>query len=209
MSSTAELHGEYDVTGVPMIVQGAVKLGLLESILVLLFALGSRFLNGIAETVVCGIILIVGLASVTMLPGLWTRPRTIEGIAGAAGIGLAATGVFLLLDVSLLQNIGTYSNRWYEIGGGSNWWYHPVWWMAGTFLPWMGAWIQANQTVRQGRSSPLTGFLMAVAAAVVVAVAAILLGLPGAHWSLPTFALAFMPGLVLATLLSALGQRRA
>jgi hypothetical protein len=209
MSSTAELHGEYDVTGVPMIVQGAVKLGLLESIIVLLFALGSRFLNGVAETVVCGIILIVGLASVTMLPGLWTRPRTIEGIAGAAGIGLAATGVFLLLDVSLLQNIGTYSNRWYEIGGGSNWWYHPVWWMAGTFLPWMGAWIQANQTVRQGRSSPLTGFLMAVAAAVVVAVAAILLGLPGAHWSLPTFALAFMPGLVLATLLSALGQRRA
>jgi hypothetical protein len=209
MSSTAELHGEYDVTGVPMIVQGAVKLGLLESIIVLLFALGSRFLNGVAETVVCGIILLVGLASVTMLPGLWTRPRTIEGIAGAAGIGLAATGVFLLLDVSLLQNIGTYSNRWYEIGGGSNWWYHPVWWMAGTFLPWMGAWIQANQTVRQGRSSPLTGFLMAVAAAVVVAVAAILLGLPGAHWSLPTFALAFMPGLVLATLLSALGQRRA
>jgi hypothetical protein len=209
MSSTAELHGEYDVTGVPMIVQGAVKLGLLESIIVLLFALGSRFLNGVAETVVCGIILIVGLASVTMLPGLWTRPRTIEGIAGAAGIGLAATGVFLLLDVSLLQNIGTYSNRWYEIGGGSNWWYHPVWWMAGTFLPWMGAWIQANQTVRQGRSSPLTGFLMAVAAAVVVAVAAILLGLPGAHWSLPTFALAFMPGLVLATLLSAMGQRRA
>jgi hypothetical protein len=209
MSSTAELHGEYDVTGVPMIVQGAVKLGLLESIIVLLFALGSRFLNGVAETVICGIILIVGLASVTMLPGLWTRPRTIEGIAGAAGIGLAATGVFLLLDVSLLQNIGTYSNRWYEIGGGSNWWYHPVWWMAGTFLPWMGAWIQANQTVRQGRSSPLTGFLMAVAAAVVVAVAAILLGLPGAHWSLPTFALAFMPGLVLATLLSALGQRRA
>src|SRR5688572_23790982 len=167
MTPTAELQDEYDVTRVPMIVQGAVKLGLLESILVLLFSLASRFLEGIVEAVVCGIILAVGLAAVSMLPGLWTRPRTIEGIAGAAGIGLAATGVFLLLDVTLLQNIGTYSNRWYEIGGGSNWWYHPVWWMVGTFLPWMGAWIIANQTANQGRPSPVNGFVVALVAAIV------------------------------------------
>ena len=37
--------------------------------------------------------------------------------AGAAGIGLAAAGVYLLVDVSLLQPIGTYTNRWREIGG--------------------------------------------------------------------------------------------
>lgn len=208
MSSTAELNGEYDLTRVPMIVQGAIKLGLLESILVLLFALASRFLGGIAELIVCAIILIAGLAAVTMLPGLWTRPRTIEGIAGAAGIGLAATGVFLLVDVTLLQNIGTYSNRWYEIGGGSNWWYHPVWWMVGTLLPWLGAWVLANQTVRAGRSSPLTGFLMALASAALLAVAAVLIDFPGARWSLATFGVAFLPGLVLATALSAMGKRR-
>jgi hypothetical protein len=209
MGSTAQLNDEYDLTAVPMIVQGAVKLGLLEAIAVLLFALASRFLGGVIELVVCGIILIIGLAAVTMLPGLWTRPRTIEGIAGAAGIGLAATGVFLLLDVTLLQNIGTYTNRWYQIGGGSNWWYHPVWWMAGTFLPWLGAWILANQTVRDGRASPLTGVAFALVAGVAVAVAAVLLGFPAARWSLGTFAVAFLPGLVIATILSAMGKRRA
>ena len=209
MATTAEPKGEYDVTHVPAIVQGAVKLGLVESILVLLFSLASRFLAGPLEVVVCGVILLVGLAAVTMLPGLWTRPLTIEGIAGAAGIGLGAAGVFLLIDVMLLQNIGTYTDRWYEIGGGSNWWYHPVWWMVGTFLPWMGAWILANQTVKDGRPSAVSGLLTAVAAAVIVAVLAVLFGFPGAHWTLATFGVAFLPGLVLATALSAMGKRRA
>src|SRR5919107_2554599 len=168
MSSTAELKGEYDLTRVPMIVQGAVKLGLLESIVVLLFALASRFLGGPVEVIVCGIILLVGVAAVTLLPGLWTRPRTIEGIAGAAGLGLGATGVFLLIDVILLQNIGTYTNRWWEIGGGSNWWYHPVWWMVGTFLPWMGSWMLANHTVRNGRPNVAGGFLTALALSLVI-----------------------------------------
>ena len=135
MTTTAAMNGEYDATAVPAIVLGSIKLGLLESVLVLLFSLGSRFLGGVLETIVCGIILLLGLAAVSMLPGIWTRARTIEGIAGAAGIGLGAAGVFLLVDVILLQNIGTYTARWYDIGGGSNWWYHPVWWMVGTFLP--------------------------------------------------------------------------
>jgi len=209
MTSTAELKGEYDLTRVPMIVQGAVKLGLLESILVLLFSLASRFLGGVPELVVQGLILLLGLAAVSMLPGIWTRPRTIEGIAGAAGIGLAAAGVFLLVDVALLQNIGIYSHRWYDVGGGSNWWYHPVWWMVGTFIPWMGAWILASQTVRDGRPSPLIGFLSAVGAAVICAAAAILLGFPGARWTLVTFGVAFLPGLALATALSAMRKRHA
>jgi hypothetical protein len=209
MSSTAELKGEYDLTRVPMIVQGAVRLGLLESIAVLLFSLASRFLAGIVETVVCGIVLLTGLAAVALLPGMWTRARTIEGIAGAAGIGLAATFVFLLVDVSLLQNIGTYTNRWYEIGGGSNWWYHPVWWMVGTFLPWMGAWILANQTVRAGHPSPLIGFAIALGAAVLVAAVAVMIGFPGARGNLGTLAVAFIPGLIVATILTAVGKRRA
>jgi len=208
MGSTAELKGEYDLTRVPMIVQGAVKLGLLESVVVLLFALASRFLSGILEVIICGIILTVGVAAVTLLPGIWTRARTIEGIAGAAGIGLAASGVFLLIDVTLLQNIGTYTNRWYEIGGGSNWWYHPVWWMVGTFLPWLGAWMLANQASRRGEPVPVIAFGMAAAAAVTLGVIAVLAGFPGAHWSLATFGLAFLPGLVLATVLSAMGKRR-
>jgi hypothetical protein len=209
MTSTVEAKGEYDATAVPSIVLGSIKLGLIEAVLVLLFSLASRFLGGVLETIVCAVILLVGLAAVTMLPGLWTRPRTIEGIAGAAGIGLGAAGVFLLVDVILLQNIGTYTSRWYDVGGGSNWWYHPVWWMVGTFLPWMGAWILANQTAKQGRPSAVNGFLIAVAMGVGTAVLAVLLGFPGARWTLGTFAVAFLPGLVLSNVVSAIGARRA
>ena len=208
MTSTAELNRDYDLTGVPAIVAGSVKLGLLEGIAVLLFSLASRLLDGVVETIICGIILIVGVAAVSMLPGLWTRPRTIEGIAGAAGIGLGATAVFLLVDVVLLQNIGTYTNRWYEIGGGSNWWYHPVWWMVGTFIPWMGAWLLANQTNRNGRPSVGQGLMTALGLAVLIGAAATLLGFPGAHWGVGTFAVAFLPGLALATLISGIGKRR-
>ncbi|HKP48799.1 MAG TPA: hypothetical protein VJU17_02205 [Gemmatimonadales bacterium] len=208
MTSTAELNRDYDLTGVPAIVAGSVKLGLLEGIAVLLFSLTSRLLGGVVETIICGIILIVGVAAVSMLPGLWTRPRTIEGIAGAAGIGLGATAVFLLVDVILLQNIGTYTNRWYEIGGGSNWWYHPVWWMVGTFIPWMGAWLLANQTNRKGHPSAGQGLITALVLAVLIGAAATALGFPGAHWGLGTFGVAFLPGLVLATLISGIGKRR-
>jgi hypothetical protein len=208
MTSTAQTQGEHDVTHVPQIVQGSLKLGLLESILVLLFALTSRYLDGVIELIVGAAILMVGLAAVSMLPGIWTRARTIEGIAGAAGIGLGAAGVFLLMDVILLQNIGTYTNRWYEIGGGSNWWYHPVWWMVGTFLPWMGAWILANQTEKDGPPSALNGLGVALGFTLVLAVAAVVLGLPGAGWTPGTFGVAFIPGLVLATVLSAIRKRR-
>lgn len=209
MTSAAGLKGDYDVTDVPSVVLSSIKLGLLEAVLVLLFSLASRFLGGLVETIVCGIVVLVGLAAATMLPGLWTRARTIEGIAGAAGIALGAAGVFLLVDVILLQNIGIYTNRWYELGGGSNWWYHPVWWMAGSFLAWMGAWILANQTARTGRTAAATGLLMAFGLTVVAAVLAILLGFPGARWTLGTFAVAFLPGLGLATLVSGLRKRRA
>lgn len=207
MDSAAELHGDHDLTDVPFIVRGAVLLGLFEAVAVLLISLASRFLGGPVETVVLAVLLLVALAPVTLLPGIWTRARTIEGIAGAAGIGLGATVVFLLVDVVLLQHIGTYTNRWLQIGG-SNWWYHPVWWMVGTYLPWLGAWILANQLARNGRVSAPAAYGTTIAFALVVAVVAVLIGFPGARWNLPTFGIAFLPGLALATALSALGGRR-
>ena len=208
MTTAAELHGEHDITAVPAIVVGSVKLGLLESVLVLLFSLASRLLAGPLETIVCAIILLIGVAAVTVLPGLWVRPRTIEGIAGAAGIGLGAAGVFLLVDVILLQNIGTYSHRWLDFGGGSNWWYHPVWWMVGTFLPWMGGWMLANQLTRNGQPNIRNLVLTVLGLTLLVAVVAILIGVPGAGWNLGTFAVAVLPALALGTILTAVGKRR-
>jgi hypothetical protein len=210
MHPAVELRGDYDLTDIPAIVRGAVKLGLLEAVVVLVISLVSRLLpNGGLQTILLALILFVALAAVTLLPGLWTRPRTIEGIAGAAGIGLGAAVVFLLLDVTLLQNIGTYGHRWLELGGGSNWWYHPVWWMVGTFLPWFGAWLLANQTVKSGNASPVAAFGLALVLAVVCAVVAVLIHFPGAGWNLGTFGVAFLPGLALATLASGMGAKRA
>jgi hypothetical protein len=208
MDSAAELRGDHDVTDVPSIVRGSVLLGLFEVVMVLLLSLVSRYLSGPLETALLAVLLLLGLAPVTLLPGIWTRARTIEGIAGAAGIGLGAAVVFLLVDVVLLQYIGTYTNRWLQIGG-SNWWYHPIWWMVGTFLPWLGAWILANQLERNGRTSLPAAFGTALGFAIVAAIVGILIGFPGADWNLPTFALAFLPGLAFATALSALGTRRA
>lgn len=210
MHSAVELRADHDLTSIPSIVRGSVKLGLLESVIVLLISLVSRLLpNGVLQTVTLAGIVMAGLAAVTLLPGLWTRPRTIEGIAGAAGIGLGATLVYLLIDVSLLQNIGTYGHRWLDLGGGSNWWYHPVWWMVGTFLPWFGAWTLANQLARSGTVSPAGAFGTALACGVVLAVVAVLIHFPGAGWNLGTFGVAFLPGLALATVLSGLGAKRA
>ena len=103
MHSAVELRADHDLTDVPAIVRGAVKLGLLESVLVLVISLVSRFLpNGVLQTAVLGVIVLVGLFAVTFLPGLWTRPRTIEGIAGAAGIGQLLRGK----GNAVLENVG-------------------------------------------------------------------------------------------------------
>lgn len=210
MHSAMELRADHDLTDVPAIVRGAVKLGLLESVIVLLVSLASRLLmNGPVQTVLIGLIVLAGLAAVIMLPGLWTRPRTIEGIAGAAGIGLGAAVVFLLVDVTLLQNIGTYGHRWWDLGGGANWWYHPVWWMVGSFLPWMGAWILANQLTKGAQVSPVGAFALVVGCSVVLAVVAVLAHFPGASWGVGTFGVAFLPGVALAAVISGLGAKRA
>jgi hypothetical protein len=207
MAGVVELSNEYDRTDVPHIVRRSTQLGIIEAVFVLLASFITRYLDGIAETIPLAIVVLLGLALVSGLPGLWTRARTIEGIAGAAGIGLGATFVFLLVDVALLQPIGTYTNRWREIGGGSNWWYHPVWWMVGTYLPWMGGWILANQS-NQGRLPSIPAMMAgAVAFTAICGIAAILIHFPGARWNLPTFGIAFLPGLALATLFSGIRRR--
>jgi hypothetical protein len=209
MATAVELQGDIDRTDVPHIVRTSVQLGVLECIFVVLMSLVSRLLSGPVETVLLGLLLVVGLALVSGLPGLWTRARTIEGIAGAAGIGLGAAGIYLLVDVALLQPLGMYTNRWRELGGGSNWWYHPVWWMVGTYLPWMGAWFLANQAARGETPSIVKLMLASLVFTVLAGAAAVLIHFPGAAWSLPTFGVAFLVGITAAVIFSGIGRRRA
>ena len=209
MSTVAETRRDYDFTALSHVLRRAVVLGLITAVVVVALAFVTRLMDGVIEAAVGGVVLLFGLTAVTTLPGLWTRARTIEGIAGAAGIGLAATVVFLLVDVALLQPLGVYTNRWREIGGGSNWWYHPVWWMVGTFLPWMGALILANRA-RRGRSDSIGATMgIALVATLVLGALAVLVGFPGAGWNLSTFGVAFLPGVALAAAFSALGRSSA
>jgi hypothetical protein len=207
MTSAVNVRGAHDQTDVPSIVRAAIKLGVLETVLVLLGSFASRFLEGPLELLVLGTIVALGIAAVAVLPGIWTQALTIEGIAAAAAIGLGATIVFLFLDIALLQPIGTYTHRWYQVGGGSNWWYHPIWWMAGTFVPWMGAWVLANQ---RERGSVSVSRLLVTTLVLTLALGALAAAvhLPLAGWNLPTFAVAVLPGLALAAVLSSLGRRR-
>jgi len=207
MSSAVRADSGTDLTDLPYVLRSAVTLGVITAVVVVALSFITRFLAGVPEFGLGAVVLVAGLAAVTFLPGRWTRPRTIEGIAGAAGIGLAASVVFLVIDVSLLQTTGIYTNRWREIGGGSNWWYHPIWWMLGTFLPWMGAQILASQA-RKGSVSISRGLVSALALAVVCWVLAVLVHFPGAGWNLSSFGVSFLPGVTLAAALGALGGRR-
>ena len=211
MSSAVGYEQDIDQTDIPLVVRGAVKIGLVTAIAVVLFSLVTRFIGGPLETVLKVAIIAVGTFIVTFWPGLWTRARSIEGIAGAAGIGLAGAVVYLFIDVLPfigLQALDVYTNRWRAIGGGSNWWYHPVWWMVGTFLPWMGAFMIANQAARDGVNVMKAAGLVTVLALVLGAVA-VLVHFPGARWNVPTFGVAILPALALGTAITGLGRRRA
>src|SRR5437867_3495919 len=162
MTATMPMRATQDQTDLPTLVRGGVTLGLIQSALVAAFAVLEVRLDGVAELVVCGAILLAGVAVTIVLPGRWTRARTIEGIAGAAGIGLAAAWTFLVVDVVLFQPIHLYTNRWLEIGGGSNWWYHPVWWMVCTFMTWQGAWLGAAIGGWSGSSTAALGVTVAL-----------------------------------------------
>ncbi|HEU4570849.1 MAG TPA: hypothetical protein VFS07_09790 [Gemmatimonadales bacterium] len=198
-----------DQTELPVILRASVKHGLIQAAIIVMMALVSRYTDGVAETAGLAVLLLGGLAVSCGLPGIWTNARTIEGIAGAAGIGLAASAFFLVLDVAIFQPVGLWTNRWREIGGGSNWWYHPVWWMLDTYLAWFGAWILANQAAK-GRQPSIGGMMaLLVACNAVLMVVAVLIHFPGAGWNVPTFGVTTLAGLPLATLVSGLGRRGA
>ena len=208
MTSSVAARDAVDLGPIPYLARRAVVLGIIQTLIVVLFAVVTRLLDGPVEKILEAVLLVIGLAATILLPGSWTRPRTIEGIAGAAGIGLGATVVFLLLDVALLQPLGAYTFRWRALGGGSNWWYHPVWWMAGTYLAWMGAFIMANQAARH-REPSIGGLVALVLVGVVIfGVLGVLLHVPGAAWSVPTFGIAVLPALALAAIITGLGSRR-
>ncbi len=210
MTSAMTLDARHDRTHLPHVLRAGTILGAVQTLLIILFAFLQPRLSGPIELIVLGPIFVVGVAATIVLPGRWTEARTIEGIAGAAGLGLWATVIFLVVD-SIAQTFlpgGLFTNRWREIGGGSNWWYHPVWWMVCTYLAGLGAWVRANQAARHGEPSPAALVVGTLVLSAVVMTLAAILGFPGARFGLGTFAVSILPGLALMTVISGLGVPR-
>jgi len=159
---------------------GGALVGLVTGVAVVLFVAASRTLaGGPVREGVEALLVIAAAVGVAFLPAQWTAARTTDGIAGAAAVGLVGTVVFSAIDIALLRPFEAYPWTWDAVGGGSTWWYLPVWWMLGTFLAWMGGIVRAGQATL-GRTA-----LPAVAGAVVLAAIARLAGFAG---SLPTAA---------------------
>jgi hypothetical protein len=151
---------------------GGALVGLVTGVAVVLFVAVSRTLTGGAvRDGVEALVVLAAAVGVAFFPAQWTRARATDGIAGAAAAGLVGTVVFSAIDIVLLRPFKAYPWTWDAIGGGSTWWYLPVWWMLGTFLAWMGGIVTAAQATLVRSALP------AVAGGVVLAAIARLAGL--------------------------------
>src|SRR5882762_1441630 len=120
---------------------------------VILSLLVSRLPPGLFTSLVLMIIVLAGGVAAAFLPGFFAASRTVQGVASAAAIGLWGTIAFMAIDIILLRPFRAFPWTWDAIGGGSTWWYLPVWWMLGTFVAWMGAIVAAGRAARGGDTS--------------------------------------------------------
>jgi hypothetical protein len=131
------------------ILMSGTKVGLVTGVSVVAFLALSRVLPaGIAQTALEALLVLLSGVLVSLLPGQWVGSRGTEGVAGAAAVGLWGTVVFMAFDIVLLRPFKAYPWTWDAIGGGSTWWYLPIWWMLGTFVAWMGGMLTAGRNAR-------------------------------------------------------------
>ncbi len=152
------------------IVGGGVILGLITAIGVVIFALASRPLEGMVETVVQISLVVVGGAVFAYFPSMRIQPRSVDSVAWAALTGLMGALFFTVIDTAVLRPLDVYYWTWDEIGGGSGWWYVPVWWMGSAALAWLGAWVTANTANGGPVSIPPIAAQSAVISVVVFAI---------------------------------------
>ncbi len=188
-------------------VGGGVKLGIITAIGVTVFALVSRPMPaGTTETVVQSLLVVVGGALFSYLPAYWVRPRSTDGIAWTALLGLLGAVAFTVVDTAVLRPLSLYHWTWDEIGGGSGFWYIPVWWMGAAVLAWLGAWVTAI-TTRAGRVAELPATAAQTCGGAIALFAILTLaGIGPFHTAM--MALAFALALMLHVPIAAALQRR-
>ncbi len=121
---------------------------------------------GIVEALLQVVAVIAAAVATTFLPARFATSRTVQGVASAAAIGLWGTIVFMAIDIILLRPFQAYPWTWDAVGGGSTWWYLPIWWMVGTFVAWMGAIVTAGRAARGGNTAIWSLAIAPVAGAV-------------------------------------------
>jgi len=154
------------------------KVGIVTGVGVVVSVLVTRLMPaGLPRDLIFSIVVLATGVLVSLLPGQWAVSRNTEGVAGAAAIGLWGTVTFMAIDIVLLRNARAYPWTWDAIGGGSTWWYLPIWWMLGTFLAWMGGLVTAARNAREAVSLVQIA-LLPVVGAIVLAGAGKLVGCP-------------------------------
>jgi len=128
--------------------------GAVTTAAVIIYLVVSRLLPaGIIEALLQTIVVIAAAVAAAFLPAFFATSRTVQGVAGAAAIGLWGTIVFMAIDIILLRPFKAYPWTWDAVGGGSTWWYVPIWWMLGTLVAWMGGIVTAGRAARGGNTA--------------------------------------------------------
>ncbi len=176
------------------IVRAGVQLGVVTAVGVAVFALLSRGMVGTTEIIVQSVLVLVGAAVFAYAPSMLLRPRDTDGIAWAAMIGLLGALAFTVIDTVLLRPMNLYHWTWDAIGGGSGFWYIPVWWMGAVFLAWFGAWVVAASSRHTEAGIPA---IAGQSVGIGVVLGGILMATGVVPFHSAGFALAFAVGLLL------------
>jgi len=136
------------------ILGSGTRVGAAVGAAVIVYLLVSRRVPaGIAQALIQTAVVLAAAVTASLMPAQWTTARSTEGVAGAAAVGLWGTIVFMAIDIILFRPFKAYPWTWDAVGGGSTWWYLPIWWMLGTFSAWMGGLYTAGRAARGGSTS--------------------------------------------------------
>lgn len=153
-AGTASAPSSTDRSDLRHILISGAKMGVATAAAVIVFLAVSRLVPpGIVRALLQTIIVLAAGVGASFLPAQWAVARGTQGIASAAAIGLWGTVVFMAIDIILLRPFRAYPWTWDAVGGGSTWWYLPIWWMLGTFVAWMGGLVTARRAARGGDPS--------------------------------------------------------
>lgn len=161
-ASSASIHWRTVVIG------GAI-LGVITGVGVAVFAFASRGMDGGTERIVQSILVLLGGLVFAYFPATRYEPYDVDSISWVAMIGLMGALFFTVVDVVILRPISLYHWTWDEIGGGSGFWYIPVWWMGSALLAWLGAWVVSNLGGKVAMAAAQSAGVGVVMAAILIA----------------------------------------